>query len=472
VSEQLQEIVVRAFDLIRTLLAVLMAAATLGAAPAPLPSVAAEPTNTFPDGSTYLIEKPSNWNGALLLYSHGYRFAHTENQAVDLDGEIADLRPILLARGYALAGSSYATTGYAVDDALRDQMSTLDEFVRRYGRPKLTIAWGHSLGGLISVGLIERHPDRFDGGLAMCGPLAGSESGWNELLDSEFVLKKLAGDDASALDIVGAKDPTANLREAQRVFGELATSPAGRARLALAAGFAEEPGWDEKTADPPAAAETEARVSGMLSQFLENAIPFGFFARQELEARAGGNPSSNAGESYFSTFHLLPERGTVAAAYKEAGLDLDADLHAIDATPRIVADSAARAYVEANTDVGATLPVPILTLHTIADGLVPAEHERTYAETVPVQLREPYLRQLFVKRAGHCAFTAAETLVALESLLDRLRNGSWSNLDPEDLNESAHAYGDGLSVFAHGGSGHEQPVPPAFIDFVPKAFLR
>ncbi|HYL12143.1 MAG TPA: hypothetical protein VEV41_03860, partial [Terriglobales bacterium] len=29
-------------------------------------------TGTFADGASYLIEVPANWNGTLLLYSHGY----------------------------------------------------------------------------------------------------------------------------------------------------------------------------------------------------------------------------------------------------------------------------------------------------------------------------------------------------------------------------------------------------------------
>jgi hypothetical protein len=28
-------------------------------------------TGTLPDGATFLIEVPANWNGTLLLYSHG-----------------------------------------------------------------------------------------------------------------------------------------------------------------------------------------------------------------------------------------------------------------------------------------------------------------------------------------------------------------------------------------------------------------
>ena len=92
--------------------------------------------------------------------------------------------------------------------------------------------------------------------------------------------------------------------------------------------------------------------------------------------------------------------------------------------------------------------------------------------SVPVALRASRLRQLFVSRAGHCAFTSAETLVALESLLQRLRAGTWTSLDPVDLNDSAREYGDALNSFVTSDGRESPPVAPAFIDYVPKAFLR
>ena len=165
------------------------------------------------------------------------------------------------------------------------------------------------------------------------------------MLDSEFILKTLAGDDAAKLDAIDIKDPNANLLEAQRIYKEEAASPSGRARLALAAGFAEEPTWDEKTADPPPVTDTDARVSGMLAQYWENGIPFGFAARAELEKRAGGNPSSNTGESYLSAFRALPQRDTIVAAYKEAGLDLEADLRAAFGVEYAVATSSGFAAI-------------------------------------------------------------------------------------------------------------------------------
>ena len=46
-----------------------------------------------------------------------------------------------------------------------EQIEVLDTFDMLIGQPSRTIAWGHSLGGLISAGLIQKYPERFSGAL-------------------------------------------------------------------------------------------------------------------------------------------------------------------------------------------------------------------------------------------------------------------------------------------------------------------
>jgi len=77
-------------------------------------------TGALPDGATYLIEVPASWNGTLLLYSHGYVVPGSANPARDVGDP--GTRLFLLANGFALAGSSYATTGWAIHEALPDQI--------------------------------------------------------------------------------------------------------------------------------------------------------------------------------------------------------------------------------------------------------------------------------------------------------------------------------------------------------------
>src|SRR5467141_1000658 len=77
-------------------------------------------SGSLADGAKYLIEVPANWNGTLFLYSHGYVVPGTPNPPQDFAKDDPFTRFFMLSQGYALAGSSYATTGWAIEDALRD----------------------------------------------------------------------------------------------------------------------------------------------------------------------------------------------------------------------------------------------------------------------------------------------------------------------------------------------------------------
>src|SRR5215467_14905138 len=125
------------------------------AAACPGPLVAGDKVlcGTLADGATYLIEVPAHYRHVLFLYSHGYVPPGSSNPAQDVGDPITG--SWLLSHGYALAGSSYASTGWAIAQALSDQIVTLHVFRKMVGRPRRTIAWGHSLGGLITAGLIQ-----------------------------------------------------------------------------------------------------------------------------------------------------------------------------------------------------------------------------------------------------------------------------------------------------------------------------
>src|SRR5271165_1772220 len=166
----------------------------------------------FSDGATYLIQVPSNWNGTLVLYSHGYVIPGFSNPALDVGDPITGA--YLLANGYALAGSSYATTGWAFQQALPDQVEVLDTFKTLVGTPARTIAWGHSLGGMVTAGLVQRYPTRFEAALPMCGVVAGSVGTWNEALDSAFAFDILLAP-GKGLQLVDITDPTKNVDKAE-----------------------------------------------------------------------------------------------------------------------------------------------------------------------------------------------------------------------------------------------------------------
>lgn len=414
-------------------------------------------TGTFADGATYLIEVPSPWNGTLLLYSHGYVVPGSPNPATDVGDP--GTRALLLANGFALAGSSYATTGWAIQQALPDQIEVLDTFAAMVGTPKRTIAWGHSLGGIITAGLIQSFPQRFDAALPMCGVLSGGVATWNQALDAAFAFKTLVAF-GSPLEIVNITNPGANLGLSEAILAAAQATPQGRARLALVAALGDTPGWFNPASAEPAEDDFATQEA---NQFLWSAnvdFPFVFALRAELEFRAGGNPSWNTGVDYRKQFAKSVNREEARALYKAAGLNLDADLDTLNAAARITANPASVEYLEQNIIFNGDIDFPVLTLHTTGDGLVSNQNESAYKDVVDEDGHGGLLRRTFVHRAGHCTFTPAETVTALGNLIQRLDTGVWPDLDPSILNAEAAALGP-LNI-----------APPAFLHFQPAPFLR
>jgi hypothetical protein len=190
-------------------------------------------------------------------------------------------------------------------------------------------------------------------------------------------------------------------------------------------------------------------------------FPFVFAFRAELEARAGGNPSWNTGVNYVEDLARSADFTEVRALYQAAGLSLAKDLRTLDSAPRISANPSAVAYLIKNISFNGDISVPVLTMHTTGDGLVVPENEQAYRSAVDRAGRGNLLRQVFVHRAGHCTFTPAETVTAVQTLEDRLTTGRWHVPGPAAMNAQAAALGPQLNL-----------VAPAFLSYSPARYLR
>jgi hypothetical protein len=129
-------------------------------------------------------------------------------------------------------------------------------------------------------------------------------------------------------------------------------------------------------------------------------------------------------------------------------------------------------YLAQNISFNGRISIPVLTMHTTGDGLVIPENEQAYASVVGRAGNSRLLRQIFVSRAGHCAFTPAETITAAQTLLRRLATGHWNDeaLRPGSLNAAAAALGPGDNIFA--GSNGVVATPPAFVTYRPAPYPR
>src|SRR5262249_41056231 len=154
--------------------------------------------------------------GTLFVYSHGFNPLGLPNPPTDT-GDLL-IRLHLLSHDYALAGSSYAKNGFAIEDAFRDQVLVLDKFKSLVGQPNRTIAWGHSLGGQITAGLVQNNPQRFSGAITFCGGVAGSVGLLNQWLDSAFAFNVLLA--SGGLQVVNVTDPAGNLDKAEQILSD------------------------------------------------------------------------------------------------------------------------------------------------------------------------------------------------------------------------------------------------------------
>nr|CTQ95326.1 putative membrane protein [Kibdelosporangium sp. MJ126-NF4] len=319
-------------------LAVAAVVAVAGLLAVTAPATAAQPQHrTYQEKigeATFRVEVPANWNGTLLLYSHGYYQAPHGPDETMLANRLGDAPEWLLRNGFALAASEFeGRFGYAVEPALRDQIAVLDWFAKKFGKPHRTIATGSSMGGGIAALLAERNPGRFDGVLAMCAEY-DPQSTWNTGLDIAFVVKTLLAE-GKDIDLVKARDPKASTAALQAAVDGAHHDNAGRARIALAAALGNIPGWYNAHAERPQDAIAD-QAKWIHSAYISGMGPEK--GREDLERRAGGNPSFNIGVDYSRLLAKSALRDEVRRVYRQAGLDLDADLAKLAKAPRIAPD--------------------------------------------------------------------------------------------------------------------------------------
>jgi pimeloyl-ACP methyl ester carboxylesterase len=369
-------------------------------------------------GTRYGIWMPDAWNGDLVLYAHGFRNPDcptaipTTPDAICLGGDSGTpqgarpTRDALLAMGYAFAASSYADTGLALKDGAQRTFQLKGIFTERFGAPRRTYLYGHSMGGAIVLKLAETHPGAFDGALAACGMIAGSPEQFRYVADARATF------DAIFPGLVrgGVADVPADLDYFAEVVPAVLLlfdprNPQMPRNFALAIAWASLDQVAFRFATP------QDLVKGILEllYFQVQGTP------GVLEA-AHGVPVDNTRVAYSGPAWL--------AAY---GVDLG-ELN--ETVERVGSDPEAAAWSEHVYDTTGAIAFPVLTLHTIPDAAVPMRHEDLYAQKVATAGRSDLLVQRRVMHAdpgtpdGHCSFKPEEELAAFAALVEWIETGA------------------------------------------------
>ncbi len=211
-------------------------------------------TGKLSDGQTdYNLLVPDNWNGTLLA-------------SLDTMGP-GDVRNWLLAGGYALAGTARGPAGWNLTYAATNIIEAMDKFETLVGKPTRTIIWGRSRGGITARAALQLFPDRFDGGIPMCGGGAGTVAMWNFKLDTTFALDVLLGSQYGIkLQLNNITDLSKETADINQIVTLGRQTPEGRARIALAAAFSQISTWNSPSQPEPAADDYEAQANNQASQ--------------------------------------------------------------------------------------------------------------------------------------------------------------------------------------------------------------
>lgn len=398
-------------------------------------------TGSLPNGTTWQAEVPEDWDGTTVLFSHGFRVG-TDNPA--WDNGFAPTAQALVDRGTAVVASSYATTGWALGTAVQDQIDALAAFEAEAGDSDRVIAMGRSMGGLVTSLIAERPDAGVDAAVSTCGLVGGGVALNNYQLDAAHAAVRLLAPDAD-VPLAGFTSPEESQATVDTIvtaLDEAAVSPQGRARVALVAALlntpTELPEVDQSDPEELAAAQAEL-VRATLPEVIRR--------RHTIVDAAGGDSGWTAGVDYQRLLRQSAQRGQVQALYRGAGLSLGADLRRLTATADIEPDEDGLRWMSQTSVPTGDLQVPVLTTHTLVDILAPVEYQEEYAETIRGAGRSSLLRQAYVDTVGHCAFTVAEDLAAVEAVEHRLDTGRWgAAATAEVLDAAAERYGEGRYV--------------------------
>lgn len=351
------------------------------------------------DGSQYELAMPANWNGILVVYAHGI----VDPQApVALPDDVTPLRDGLLSQGFAMAYSSFASNGYAVKDGMQRTHQLKALFTAHFSNPRRTILMGSSLGGLVVLALAEKYPDQYDGALPMCGVLGGSKAEINYVADGRALYDFFFG---------------------SGVFGSFPYHLPGDAGQPVLLDLS--PG-------------SEA-YNGMLQNFIAGYNPpyyptLQFVATTPIPVNLSDPNEVIAAAMYLVGFHVRFGSDLIERTHDRLPFDNTQTVYSDPLAPslnpvinagvqRFASSPDAVNYIAHYYTPTGKLRIPVVTLHTTRDPVVPIWHEDLYKAIADKAGSGDLLVQTKIDAYGHCTFTNQEIFDAFTKLVTWIQTG-------------------------------------------------
>ncbi len=330
------------------------------------------------------------WNGAVIVYAHGYVAPNQpmgipEDQLRLADG--TSLPDAAALQGYAFATTSYSINGLAVREGLADLADLVAIFKAAHPTVKKVYLVGASEGGLITTLAIEQYPDTFSGGLALCGPIGDFRQQINYWGDFRVAFDYFFPGLMQASTPVSITQTLIDNWDTHytTVILPAILNPANSLTVTQLLSVTQVPYVPTDTTT--------------ISQTIYGVLWYNVFATNDGLAKLGGQPFDNATRIYTGSLN-------------DAQLNL--------AVPRFTASPTATANIQAYYQTTGQPRVPLVTQHTTLDPIVPNWHADRYRTKVLARGWGPRHDYSSVARYGHCNFNSADIQTSLGLLVSRV----------------------------------------------------
>ena len=337
-------------------------------------------------GAVYLkcLPEKSCWNGDMVVFAHGY-VAPDQPVAVPTDQLTIDgtyLPTAFNQFGYGFAASSFSKNGLAIRQGFDDTEDLVKNVIRPADNPRRVYLIGASEGGLVTTLSAEQLPQVYNAAGAACGPIGSFQGQINYFGDFRVVFDYFFPGliPGSAVSIPPEVMKDWNSIYVPKITAALAANPAATSQLLAVTGA-------PVTTDPATIPQT---VLGILW--------YSVFATNDAALTLGGQPFENRNRLYFGSSN---------------------DILLNIFVERFSAAPTALAAVAAHYETTGKLMMPIVTMHTTGDPIIPYWHEAAY--TLKTLFAGTILDRtdLPIAAYGHCAFNSAEIFVAFALLVLR-----------------------------------------------------
>ncbi|TFZ46079.1 hypothetical protein E5C33_07320 [Stenotrophomonas maltophilia] len=320
-------------------------------------------------GAPWRLDVPAAWNGDLVMLAHGYEPVGVPRTTPMTAN---DSTAPLLAAGYAVAQSAYASQGWAVADAITDMERLRQHALLELKRVRHTRMLGFSMGGTVTISTLERYPQHYTGGVSLCGANLSGEQIATDLLTT-LVAFDYFFPQAEGL-------PGAGL-----VSHEAAVLPQGELYQGIANAL-------QRDRSHAVLLAQRLQVS---TETLAGTISLHALVLHELATRSGGMPVGNIEVIY-------------------SGFGDDAAFN--NGVQRIAAVPAAQAHVRNTLALTGTLKRPLVIQFNHNDPTIVPHMQTVYPQLAAHAGARPPPRVLQLAGEGHCGFSEAQVVEALKAV--------------------------------------------------------